>query len=169
MDDHGTVVVTKRLRRDGVLSFFADLPACVLGMEACASARHWARARDRLDHAVRLMPPQYVTPDVKRHKDDQADAEAIGEAVQRPTMRFVPIKTEEQRSTLVIQRVRETLARQKTQLINVLRGHLAKFGIAAPQGAPKVAPLTARLAEPADEQIPAAARTVPQVNPQGGG
>ena len=110
-----------------MLHFFATLPACVVAMEACASAHHWARALARLGHTVRLMPPQYVKPYVKRHKNDQADAEAICEAVQRPAMRFVPIKTEEQQSTLVIHRVRETLVRQKTQLINALRGHLAAW------------------------------------------
>ena len=129
VDERGKVVVTKRLRRDGVLSFFANLPACVVGIEACATAHFWAREIGRLGHTVRLMPPQYVKPYVKRHKNDQADAEAICEAVQRPSMRFVPIKSEEQQSTLVIHRVRETLVRQKTQLINALRGHLAEFGI----------------------------------------
>ncbi|WP_207462927.1 IS110 family transposase [Azospirillum sp. SYSU D00513] len=163
VDERGQVVLTKRLRRDGVLAFFATLPVCLVGMEACASAHHWAREITRLGHTVRLMPPQYVKPYVKRHKNDQADAEAICEAVQRPSMRFVPIKTEEQQSTLVIHRVRETLVRQKTQLINALRGHLAEFGIVAPQGVQKVAQLTARLADPADQQIPAAAKTVLQV------
>ena len=163
VDERGKVVVTKRLRRDGVLSFFANLPACVVGMEACATAHFWAREIGRLGHTVRLMPPQYVKPYVKRHKNDQADAEAICEAVQRPSMRFVPIKSEEQQSTLVIHRVRETLVRQKTQLINALRGHLAEFGIVAPQGAQKVAQLTMRLADPGDEQVPAAAKAVLRV------
>ncbi|MCW2240479.1 transposase [Azospirillum canadense] len=119
VDEPGKVVLTKRRRRDGVLSFFATVPACVVGMEACASAHHWARAR--LGHTVRLMPPQSVKPYVKRHKNDQAAAEANCEAVQRPNMRFVPVKTEEQQSTLVIHRVRETLVRQRTRLINALR------------------------------------------------
>lgn len=163
VDERGKVVVTKRLRRDGVLSFFANLPACVVGMEACATAHFWAREIGRLGHTVRLMPPQYVKPYVKRHKNDQADAEAICEAVQRPSMRFVPIKTAEQQSTLVIHRVRETLVRQKTQLINALRGHLAEFGIVAPQGAQKVAQLTMRLADPGDEAVPAAAKAVLRV------
>lgn len=134
VDAAGKIVLTKRLRRDGVLSFFANLPACVVGMEACASAHHWGREITKLGHTVRLMPPRYVKPYVKRHKNDQADAEAICEAVQRPTMRFVPIKKVEQKGTLVIHRVRETLVGQKTQLINALRGHLAEFGIVAPQG-----------------------------------
>jgi transposase len=163
VDAHGKVIVTRRLRRDGVLSFFANLPACVVGMEACATAHHWAREISKLGHTVHLMPPQYVKPYVKRHKNDQADAEAVCEAVQRPSMRFVPIKTAEQQSTLVIHRVRETLVGQKTQLINALRGHLAEFGIVAPQGAHKVAQLTMRLADPGDDQVPAAARSVLQV------
>jgi transposase len=163
VDERGEVVLTKRLRRDGVLSFFANLPACVVGMEACASGHFWAREISKLGHTVRLMPPQYVKPYVKRHKNDQADAEAICEAVQRPSMRFVPIKSEDQQSTLVIHRVRETLVRQRTQVINALRGHLAEFGIVAPQGAQKVTQLTMRLAEPGDEAVPAAAKAVLQV------
>lgn len=109
------------------------------------------------------MPPQYVKPYVKRHKNDQADAEAICEAVQRPNMRFVPAKTEEQQSTLVIHRVRGTLVHQKTQLINALRGHLAEFGIVAPKGACKVVELTARLADPGEERLPEMARALLQV------
>ncbi|MCW2239315.1 IS110 family RNA-guided transposase [Azospirillum canadense] len=163
VDGRGKTVLTKRVRRDGVLTFFANLPACVVGLEACASAHFWAREISRLGHTVRLLPPQYVKPYVKRHKNDQADAEAICEAVQRPSMRFVPMKSEEQQSTLVVHRVRETLVRQKTPLINALRGHLAEFGIVAPQGAPKVAQLTMRLADPGDEAVPAAAKTVLQV------
>jgi transposase len=163
VDAHGKVVVAKRLRRDAVLSFFAMLPPCVVGMEACATAHHWAREIATFGHTVRLMPPQYVKPYVKRHKNDRADAEAICEAVQRPSMRFVPVKTEEQQSTLVIHRVRETLVRQKTQLINALRGHLAEFGIVAPKGACKVVDLTARLADPGEERLPELARGLLQV------
>lgn len=122
-------------------------------MEACATAHHWGREIAKLGHTVRLMPPQYVKPYVKRHKNDQAAAEAICEAVQRPSMRFVPIKTVEQQGALVIHRVREALVGQKTQLINALRGHLAEFGIVAPQGASKVVQLTMRLADPEDEAV----------------
>jgi transposase len=147
VDVHGKVVVTKRLRRDAVLAFFANLPVCVVGMEACAGSHFWAREIARLGHTVRLMAPQYVKPYVKRHKNDRADAEAICEAVARPSMRFVAVKTEEQQSTLAIHRVREALVAQKTQLINALRAHLAEFGIIAPQGAGKVAQLTAVLAD----------------------
>jgi transposase len=131
VDVHGKVVVTKRLRRDAVLAFFANLASCVVGMEACAGSHFWAREIARLGHTVRLMAPQYVKPYVKRQKNDRADAEAICEAVQRPSMRFVAVKTEEQQSTLAIHRVRETLVAQK--LINALRAHLAEFGIVAPR------------------------------------
>lgn len=160
IDAHAKLVVAKRLRRDAVLGFFANLPPCVVGMEACATAHHWARAIARFGHTVRVMPPQYVKPYVKRQKNDRADAEAICEAVQRPTMRFVPVKSEDQQSILVLHRVRETLVHQKTQLINALRGHLAEFGIVAPQGAHKVAELTARLADPGEERVPALAKAV---------
>jgi transposase len=162
VDARGQTVLVKRLHREAVLAFFANLPACVVGMEACATAHHWAREIAKLGHTVRLMPPRYVKPYVKRHKNDRADAEAICEAVQRPSMRFVPVKSEEQQSTLVIHRVREMLVRQRTQLINGLRGHMAEFGIVAPQGARKIAALTARLADPGEEQIPAAAKAVLQ-------
>ena len=111
VDAHGKVIVTRRLRRDGVLSFFANLPACVVGMEACATAHHWAREISKLGHTVHLMPPQYVKPYVKRHKNDQADAEAVCEAAQHALC-----ANQEQQSTLVIHRVRETLVGQKTQL-----------------------------------------------------
>jgi transposase len=162
VDVHGKVVVTKRLRRDAVLVFFANLPVCVVGMEACAGSHFWAREIARLGHTVRLMAPQYVKPYVKRQKNDRADAEAICEAVQRPSMRFVAVKTEEQQGTLVIHRVRETLVAQKTQLINALRAHLAEFGIIAPQGAGKVAQLTAVVADLEDTRVPALARSVLQ-------
>jgi transposase len=162
VDLHGKVVVTKRLRRDAVLAFFANLPPCVVGMEACAGSHFWAREIARLGHTVRLMAPQYVKPYVKRQKNDRADAEAICEAVQRPSMRFVAAKSEEQQSTLAIHRVRETLVAQKTQLINALRAHLAEFGIVAPQGAGKVSQLTAVLADLEDTRVPALARSVLQ-------
>lgn len=162
VDARGKVVVTKRLHRDAVLGFFATLPPCVVGMEACASGHFWAREIARFGHTVRLMAPQYVKPYVKRQKNDRADAEAICEAVQRPSMRFVPVKTEEQQSALVIHRVRETLVRQKVQLINALRSHMAEFGVVAPKGVGKVGELTARLADPADERMPAMARSVLQ-------
>ena len=162
VDGHGKVVVTKRLRRDAVLAFFVNLTPCVVGMEACAGSHFWARELTRLGHTVRLMAPQYVKPYVKRQKNDRADAEAICEAVQRPSIRFVAVKSEEQQSTLAIHRVRETLVAQKTQLINALRAHLAEFGIVAPQGAGKVAQLTAVVADLEDTRVPALARSVLQ-------
>lgn len=162
VDAHGKVVVTKRLRRDAMLVFFATLAPCVVGMEACAGSHFWAREIAGFGHTVRLMAPQYVRPYVKRHKTDRADAEAICEAVQRPSMRFVPVKTAQQQGTLVVHRVRAVLVAQKTQLINALRGHLAEFGIVAPQSAGKVAELTAVLADPEDTRIPALAREVLQ-------
>ncbi|UEM07108.1 IS110 family transposase (plasmid) [Skermanella rosea] len=162
VDAQGKVVVTKRLRRDAVLAFFANLPVCVVGMKACAGSHFWARELARLGHTVRLMAPQYVKPYVKRQKNDRADAEAICEAVQRPSMRFVAVKSEEQQSTLAIHRVRETLVAQKTQLINALRAHLAEFGIIAPQGVGKVVQLTAVVADLEDTRVPVLARSVLQ-------
>src|SRR3954463_15907953 len=162
VDAQGKVVVTKRLRRDAVLAFFANLAPCVVGMEACAGSHFWAREIARLGHTVRLMAPQYVKPYVKREKNDRADAEAICEAMQRPSMRFVAVKSEEQQSTLAIHRVRETLVAQKTQLINALRAHLAEFGIVAPQGAGKVSQLTAVVADLEDSRVPGLARSALQ-------
>src|ERR671910_1816649 len=162
VDACGKVVVTKRLRRDAVLAFFATLAPCVVGLEACAGSHFWAREIARLGHTVRLMAPQYVKAYVKRQENDRADAEAICEAMQRPSMRFVAVKSEDQRSTLAIHRVRETLVAQKTQLINALRAHLAEFGITAPQGAGKVSQLTAVLADLEDTRVPALARSVLQ-------
>jgi transposase len=160
VDAHGKVVATKQLRRAAVLRFFANLPPCLVGLEACATAHHWARAIGGLGHQVRLMPPQYVKAYVKRSKTDRADAAAICEAVQRPTMRFVAVKTQEQQGMLVIHRVRETLVAQRTQLINALRGHLAEFGLIAPQGAGNVRELIARLADA--EEVPPMAHGVLQ-------
>ena len=143
VDRDGRAVVRKRLRRSEVLSFFSALEPCLVGMEACATAHHWARELSQLGHEVRLMPPAYVKPYVKRGKNDAADAEAICEAVTRPTMRFVPIKSAEQQAALMLHRVRDLLVRQRTVLINALRGHMAEFGIIAPQGAARVGELVA--------------------------
>src|SRR6188472_4145297 len=127
VDSAGKVVITRQLRRKQAIDFFSKIPACPVGMEACGTAHHWAREVSKLGHIVRLMPPSYVKGYVKRSKNDAADAAAICEAVTRPSMRFVPVKTEEQQSALTMHRVRELLVRQRTQLINAVRGHLAEF------------------------------------------
>jgi len=130
----GGVAFRRKLSRDKVLGFLALQPRCVVAMEACGSAHHWGRAIGDLGHEVRLIPPVYVKPFVKRQKNDAADAEAICEAPSRPTMRFVAVKTEEQQSRAMLFRTRDLLVRQRTQLINALRGHLAEHGVVAPQG-----------------------------------
>jgi transposase len=134
VDAAGNVLLRKQLRRGDVLRFFSGLSPCLVGMEACATAHYWAREITKLGHAVRLMPPAYVKPYVKRGKTDAADAEAIAEAVTRPTMRFVAVKTAEQQAVLMLHKVRDLLVRQRTMLINALRGHLAEFGIIAARG-----------------------------------
>ena len=134
VDEAGSVVMRKRLRRGQVLPFFAGIPSCLVGLEACATAHHWARELIALGHEPRLMPPTYVKAYVKRNKHDVADAEAICEAVRRPSMRFVPIKTMEQQSALMMHRARDLLIRQRTMLVNALRGHLAEFGLIEAQG-----------------------------------
>ena len=131
----GGVSFRRQLRRGQVLPFFASLPLCLIGLEACASARHWARELGALGHKVRLMPPAYVKAYVKRGKTDAADAEAIAEAVTRPTMRFVAVKTKDQQAALMLHKTRDLLVRQRTMLINALRGHLGEYGIVTAQGA----------------------------------
>ena len=131
----GAVQVRRKLRRGEVIGFFSDLPPCLVGREACASAHHWARELIALGHEVRLMPPAYVKPYVKRGKTDAADAEAICEAVTRPTMRFVAVKTVEQQAVLMLHKSRDLMVRQRTMLINALRGHLAEYGIVTGVGA----------------------------------
>ena len=130
----GAVVFRKRLRREQVLAFLAGQPRCLVAMEACASAHHWGRAIGELGHEVRLIPPAYVKPFVKRQKNDMADAEAICEAAQRPTMRFVAVRSEAKQAAAVIFRARDLLVGQRTQIINALRGHLGEYGQIAPQG-----------------------------------
>ena len=129
VDESGTVVVRRQVRRAQLLAFFAKLPPCLVGIEACATAHHWARELMKLGHDVRLMPPSYVKPYVKRQKNDAADAEAICEAVTRPTMRFVEVKSPEQQSVMVLHRARLMLMRQRIQLSNAIRGHMAEFGL----------------------------------------
>ncbi|MCU7430631.1 IS110 family transposase, partial [Paracoccus denitrificans] len=130
----GSVAFRKRLTRAQMLPFLSAQPRCVVVMEACASAHEWGRAIQQLGHDVRLIPPSYVKPYVKRQKNDTADAEAIAEAGSRPTMRFVAVKTEEQQARSMVFRTRDLLVRQRTQLINALRGHLAEHGLVVPQG-----------------------------------
>ncbi len=130
----GGVAFRKKLSRDKVLGFLASQPRCVVAMEACGSAHHWGRAIGDLGHEVRLIPPAYVKPFVKRQKNDAADAEAICEAASRPTMRFVAVKTEEQQSRAMLFRTRDLLVRQRTMLVNALRAHMAEFGFIAAKG-----------------------------------
>lgn len=135
VDAANKVVLRKAFRRSQVLPFFENLAPCLIGMEAWSSAHHWARELIALGHTVRLMPPSYVKPYVKRGKNDMADAEAICEAVTRPTMRFVPVKSPGQQAVLMLHRTRALLMRQRTMAVNALRGHLAEFGLVAAQGA----------------------------------
>src|SRR5665647_1243953 len=134
IDDTGTVVIRKRISRAKMLEFFAELPPCLVGIEACPSAHHWGRELQGLGHTVKLMPQSYVKAYLKRSKNDANDAAAICEAVTRPSMRFVPIKTKEQQTTLMLHRTRQLLVRQRTMLSNALRGHLAELGIVSAKG-----------------------------------
>ena len=134
VDTHGNVVVRKQLRRKEVVKYFANLPACEIGMEACSSSHYWARRLQGLGHQVKLMAPQFVRPYVKTNKNDARDAEAICEAVTRPTMRFVPIKTAEQQAILALHRARQGFVKARTAQANQLRSLLAEFGIVVPRG-----------------------------------
>ena len=134
VDAAGQVLIRRQLKRRTVLAFFQKLPPCLVGIEACASSHYWSRELQALGHTVRLMPPAYVKPYVKRQKNDMADAEAICEAVTRANMRFVPTKTPEQQSCLMLHRTRHLFIRQQTAVINSIRAHLAEFGIVAPVG-----------------------------------
>ncbi len=158
VDASGKVVVAKALRRGQVLTFFSKLPPCLVGMEACSTAHHWAREVTKLGHEVRLMPPAYVKPYVRRGKNDAADAAAICEAVTRPSMRFVLVKSIEQQATLMAHRSRDLLIRQRTQLINALRGHLAELGLIAAQGREGIATLIARVTTDRADALPTAVR-----------
>ena len=158
IDADEKVVVRKQLRRSQVMAFFAALPPCLIGMEACATAHHWARELTKLGHEVRLMPAKDVKAYVKRSKNDAADAEAICEAVRRPTMRFVRIKSAEQQGQLMQHRTRDVLIRQRTQIINALRAHLAELGIVAAQGDKGVKELLAIVADKEDTRLPIDAR-----------
>lgn len=158
VDAAGQVVVRRQIRRSQLLPFFAKQPACVIGMEACASSHHWARELTAFGHEVKLMPAQYVKPYVKRGKNDAADAEAICEAVTRPTMRFVAIKSPDQQSAMMLHRVRLVLCRQRTQVSNALRAHLAEFGVVAPAGRLGLERLLEVVADTQDDRLPPAAR-----------
>ncbi len=158
IDAKGGIVVRKRLTRSRVLDFFSKLEPCRVGMEACGTAHHWAREIGALGHDVRLMPPQYVKPYVKTQKNDMADAEAICEAVSRPTMRFVPVKTVEQQSLMVMHGVRDQLISISTKLINAIRGNLAEFGIVGAKGRLGVEKIIEVLRDLDDTRIPELAR-----------
>ena len=158
VDASGLVVIRRQLKRRYVLAFFEKLPSCLVGIEACASSHHWSRELQALGHTVRLMPPAYVKPYVKRQKNDAADAEAICEAVTRANMRFVPTKTPEQQSGLMLHRTRHLFIRQQTAVINAIRTHLAEFGIVAPVGRNGVEELLNIVADPSDKRVPEIAR-----------
>lgn len=158
VDDAGEVVIAKRLRRRQVIAFFERLPVCLVGLEACGGAHHWARELGALGHEVRIMPAAYVKPYVKRSKNDAADAAAICEAVTRPTMRFVAVKSREQQSLLMVHRSRSLLIRQRTMLVNAIRAHLAELGIVAPVGQRGLKALLAVICDPEDERLPFLAR-----------
>jgi transposase len=157
IDAEGKVVIRRQLKRRYVLAFFQKLPSCLVGIEACASSHHWSRELQALGHTVRLMPPAYVKPYVKRQKNDAADAEAICEAVTRANMRFVATKTPEQQSCL-LHRTRHLFIRQQTAMINAIRAHLAEFGIVAPVGRNGVEELLGVVADPGDKRVPEVAR-----------
>jgi transposase len=153
-DQDGRPVVRKKLRRGQVLLYFSGLSPCLIGLEACGSAHHWARELRALGHEVRLIPPQYVKPFVKTSKNDASDAEAICEALVRPTMRFAAVKSTEQQSVLMLHRARELLVRQRTMLINALRGHCGEFGIVVAEGASRVTALIEMIEDPEDGRLP---------------
>ena len=158
VDTEGNVVIRRQLKRRYVMTFFQKLPPCLVGIEACASSHHWSRELQAIGHSVRLMPPAYVKPYVKRHKNDATDAEAICEAVTRPNMRFVATKTPEQQSCLMLHRTRHLFIRQQTSVINVIRAHLAEFGIVAPVGRNGVEQLLGVAADASDKRLPEVAR-----------
>ncbi len=159
VDASGEATIRRRLGRRQVMPFFNKLPPCLIGVEACATSHHWARELGALGHEVRIMPASYVKAYVKRNKNDAADAEAICEAVTRPSMRFVAVKTKEQQSLMMLHRTRSLLVRQRTMLVNAMRSHLAEFGIVAPVGPRGLKALLAVIFDPQDERLPAVARS----------
>jgi len=160
IDGAGAVVIRKRISRSKMLEFFGELPLCLVGIEACPSAHHWGRELQALGHTVKLMPPSYVKAYLKRSKNDANDAAAICEAVTRPSMRFVPIKTKEQQTALMLHRTRQLLVRQRTMLSNALRGHLAELGIVSAKGRNGTGELLRIIADSADHRVPAAIRGI---------
>jgi transposase len=158
VDCDGTVVIRKRVSRAKMLELFSTLPSCLVGIEACPSAHHWSRELRARGHTVRLMPPSYVKAYLKRSKNDANDAAAICEAVTRPSMRFVPTKSEQQQSGLMLHRSRQLLVRQRTMLSNAIRGHLAELGIISAKGRNGTAELFKMIADEKDGRIPAGAR-----------
>jgi len=158
VDIDGAVVIRRRVSRAKVLEFFAAVPPCLVGIEACPSAHHWSRRLQILGHTVKLMPPSYVKAYLKRSKNDANDAAAICEAVTRPSMRFVPTKSEQQQSGLMLHRGRQLLVRQRTMLSNAIRGHMAELGIISAKGRNGTAELLEVIANAQDDRIPAAAR-----------
>ncbi|MFT5933991.1 MAG: transposase [Hydrogenophaga sp.] len=162
IDVHGKVLIKKQLRRDQMATFFVNLPPCLIGIEACGSAHHWARKLQSMGHTVRLMAPQFVKPYVKTNKNDAADAEAICEAVGRPNMRFVPIKNVEQQAVLALHRVRQGFVKARTAQANQIRGLLAEFGLVVPQGIGHIASRVPELIEDAANELPGAFRVLVQ-------
>ena len=158
VDAEGGVVIRQKLTRARLLKFFGKLAPCLVGIEACGTSHHWARELIELGHDVRLMPPSYVKPYVKRQKNDMADAEAICEAVTRPTMRFVPVKSPEQQSVMVLHRTRSILIRQRIQISNAIRSHMAEFGMAAAVGRQGLQALIAIVEDSSDVRVPGEAR-----------
>lgn len=158
VDEHGKTVLRKQLRRNGMAKFFANLTSCLIGIEACGSAHHWARKLREFGHTVKLMPPQFVKPYVKTNKHDMADAEAICEAVSRPNMRFVPIKNVEQQAILSVHRARQGLVKARTAQANQIRGLLSEFGIVIPQGIHSIAKRVPDILEDAENDLPGTIR-----------
>jgi len=163
VDGLGVVVIRKRVSRAKMLEFFAGLPRCLIGIEACPAAHHWARELQAIGHTVRLMPPSYVKAYLKRSKNDASDAAAICEAVTRPSMRFVAVKTKEQQAALMLHRARQLLVRQRTMLSNAIRGHLSELGIVSAKGRNGTDELLEIIGKDADSRIPLAARSVLKV------
>jgi transposase len=163
VDGAGAVMIRKRISRAKVVEYFSELPPCLVGIEACPSAHYWGRELKELGHTVKLMPPSYVKAYLKRSKNDANDAAAICEAVTRPSMRFVPIKTKQQQTALMLHRTRQLLVRQRTMLSNALRGHLAELGIVSAKGRNGTGELLRIIADGADTRVPPAVRGTPDV------